>query len=309
MVLTITTNPMLDKTLFLPKFEIGNIYRSTKVEDVAGGKGINVSLQLTELGVENIATGFLGGEIGLQIKHILDNDNIKNDFVWVKGNTRIGFTVLDESNLVQTSVFEPNHKVSEDEKNKLSEKVNKYSSLCNYIAISGSVPDKSISGIYYDMINLIKNNNENAKIFFDSYGEEFKIGINAKPFFVKQNKKEAELFFNKPLIDEKDFLQALDSYIDIHFAILTNGVNYSYIKYENDFYRVKPPKVNVINPIGSGDTITAGLIYGFIKNYDFIDIIRFAFAAAASNASKWVIARNKYEDICSYMPLIILEKL
>lgn len=309
MVLTITTNPMLDKTIYLPDFSVGKIFRSEKVEDVPGGKGINISLQLSKFGIDNIAIGFLGGEIGSQIKRLLDKDNIINDFVWVKGNTRIGFTVLNESNLEQTSVFEPNHRVSEKEKNDLIEKAVKYSTKCSIVAISGSVPDKAISNIYKEIIQNIKSINSSLKVFFDSYGDEFKQGLISKPYFVKQNKKEAETFLNKKLNTEKDFISALDSYNGIPFVIITNGADNSYLKFENVYYRVIPPSVKVINPIGSGDTLTAGLIYGFLKNYDFVETLKFGFASAAANASKWEIAKNSIEEVKKYINSVIVNKI
>ncbi len=309
MVTTVTTNPMLDKTLYLPEFSIGKIFRSEKVENVAGGKGINVSLQLSMLGVENISTGFLGGEIGKQIKNLLNKDNIKNDFIWVNGNTRIGFTVLNESNMQQTSVFEPNQKITAVESEVLIEKCIDLADGSDYFAIAGSVPDKTISGIYKEIITGIKNANNSAKIFFDAYGLEFSEGVIAKPFCVKQNKKECEAFLNRKIESENDFISALSDYKGIDFAIITNGGGYSYIKYKNEYFRVLPPEVELVNPIGCGDTMTAGFIYGFINNYGIIDDIKFAFAASAANASKWVIAKNKMSEIEVFIDKVVVEKL
>lgn len=309
MVTTITTNPMLDKTLYLPKFETGKIFRSSKVEDVAGGKGINVSLQLKELGIESVATGFLAGDIGNQIKGLLDKDDIKNDFVFTKGNTRIGFTVLDESNMEQTSVFEPNHKVDNLERKALIDKCVAHAGKSDFCAVSGSVPDSSISDIYREIISAVREANSSVKVFFDSYGPEFFEGIKSKPFCVKQNKKECEDFLNVKLKSESDFLSALKGYDEVEFIIITNGDNYSFVRYGDSYFRVLPPKIDVVNPIGCGDTMTAGLIYAFIKNYDITDVIKFGYASAAANAERWVIAKNKLIDIEKYINKVEVTKI
>ena len=307
MVTTVTTNAMLDKTLYLPSLELGKIFRSQKVENVVGGKGINISLQLTELQIENIALGFIGGEVGKQIKSMLDKDKIKNDFTWVKDNTRIGFTIL-ENNFQQTSIFEPNHEISDNKKTELINNCIKYATTSSTFAIAGSVPNKEISDIYKLIIDGVKDINPKCKIFLDSYGEEFKKGIKAKPFCVKQNKKEAEIFANYLIKNEDDYLAILNLY-DVELAIITNGPDYTYIKYKNSYYRVTPLRIKVINPIGCGDVISALLIYGFEKEKSFTDTIKYGFAAAASNAEKWVTAKNSLVDIERYVDKIIVEPL
>ena len=307
MVITVTTNVMLDKTVYLPNFELGKIFRSQKVENVVGGKGINISLQLTELQTENIALGFLGGEVGKQIKSMLDIDKIKNDFVWVEGNTRIGFTIL-EDNFQQTSIFEPNHKISDDKKIELVKKCTEYATTSSTFAIAGSVPNKEISDIYKLIIDGVKNINPNCKIFLDSYGKEFKEGIKAKPFCVKQNKKESEIFANCLIKNENDYIAVLNLY-DVELAIITNGPYYAYIKYKNNYYRVTPLPIKIINPIGCGDVMNALFIYCFEKEKSFINTIKYGFAAAASNAEKWTIAKNSLIDIERYVDKIIVEPL
>jgi 1-phosphofructokinase family hexose kinase len=307
MVTTVTANAMLDKTLYLSNFELGKIFRSQKVKNVAGGKGINISLQLSELQTDNIALGFLGGEVGKQIKNLLDKDKIKNDFIWVEDNTRIGFTIL-EDNLQQTSIFEPNHKISENKKIDLINKCIEYAKTSSIFAISGSVPNKEISDIYKLIIDNVKKTNSNCKVFLDSYGDEFKEGIKAKPFSAKQNKKEAELFASRSIKNEDDYLNILDLY-DVEFAVITNGLYYAYVKYRNKYYRVSPLAVKVINPIGCGDVMSALFIYCFEKEKNFMDTIKYGFAAAASKAEKWIVAQNSLNGIEKYIDKIIVEQI
>jgi 1-phosphofructokinase family hexose kinase len=306
MVTTVTTNPMLDKTLYLKDFSPGKIWRSNKIENVAGGKGINVSFQLKQLGIESIATGFLGGETGMIIKKLVDKEKIDNDFVFINDTTRIGFTVLNEQNLEQTSVFEPGHKVTREEIRKLISKVENLSKKNEWLVFSGSVPQPNLKNIYKDIAREVLITNPNIKITLDSYGDEFIAGLNSKPFIAKQNKSEFEKTFNLQLNNENDFIDALSRFLGKNsvMALITNGDKPAYFHYDKKCYKAFPPKINVINPIGSGDCMLAGLIYAFRKNYDLIDIIKFSLAAAAANASKWEIAKCKLKEIKSFIKSI-----
>jgi 1-phosphofructokinase family hexose kinase len=303
MIVTVTTNPMLDKTIYLDDFSTGKIWRSNKVENVAGGKGINVSFQLKHLGIESIATGFLGGETGKHIKRLVDLQGVKNDFTLIKDSTRIGFTVLNEQNLEQTSVFEPGHKVTRIEIQDLISKIIKHVKKSKWLVFSGSVPHSNLKNIFKDIALQVIKNNPGIRIALDSYGEEFVAGLKIKPFIAKQNKNEFEKTFNLQLNSEQEYIDALSRFLGRHsdMALITNGDKFAYYYYDKSCYKVIPPKIKVINPIGSGDCMLAGLIYGFLNNLDIIDTIKYSIAAAAVNASKWEIARCSIREIKSLM--------
>jgi tagatose 6-phosphate kinase len=270
---------------------------------VAGGKGINVSFQLKNLGIPTIASGFLGGEVGRIIKSLIDREKVKNDFIFIKDTTRIGFTVLNEQNLEQTSVFEPGHKVTKIEIQNLIKKIATLSKKSDWLVLSGSVPHRNLTNIYRDLIKKARTMNPNIKIALDSYGDEFVSGLKMKPFLVKQNKNEYEKTFHKQLNDESDYLEALNyfSTTKTSIAVITNNDNPVYFYYDNKYYKAFPPRIKIINPIGSGDCLLAGIIYGFLKNFEPIDIIKFSMAAAVANAKKWEIAKCNVREIKSIL--------
>lgn len=121
MVTTITLNPMLDKTVHIDRFVRGAIHRATALENVAGGKGINVARQLKVLGIPSVATGFLGGKVGLTVAELLQQEGIEHEFVQADVPTREGVTYL-ESDGTATAVFEPAHTIPVERVHELSKK-------------------------------------------------------------------------------------------------------------------------------------------------------------------------------------------
>ena len=118
MITTVTLNPMLDKTVYVDTIRRGEVQRASKIETVVGGKGVNVSRQLRRLGMQNVATGFVGGEVGTLIERLLDEEGIAHDFVRIAGMTREGVTYR-ESDGTATAIFEPSHKVTRRETEQL----------------------------------------------------------------------------------------------------------------------------------------------------------------------------------------------
>ena len=120
MITTVTLNPMLDKTVAVDSLRRGAVSRASGVSTIVGGKGVNVSRQLSRLGEETVATGFIGGEIGSILERLLDGEKIPHRFIRIAGMTREGVTYLEPEGTM-TSVFEPPHSVTLAEAGRLLE--------------------------------------------------------------------------------------------------------------------------------------------------------------------------------------------
>ncbi|MCX8011377.1 MAG: 1-phosphofructokinase family hexose kinase, partial [Ignavibacteria bacterium] len=281
MILTITLNPLLEKVLYFNQVKLGEVNRAYKVKLNAGGKGINVSRQLNMFKLDNLATGFLGGENGKRLKHILHQENIKNSFVQIKSETREGIVIrTDSSN--DTSFFDPNPIIEKGEIKEFIEKSLKFITNSEMVIFSGSQPN-DVDNTYCKEIftTLINFANENDKIvILDIYGKNLNEILKAEPLIVHFNKSEAEDSFSVRLNDKNSILKFLQKIYEqgIKIFILTDGENTFYAINQGFIYEVTPIKVHTINSTGSGDAFMAGLIYGFHKNLPFEDIIRFATA-------------------------------
>lgn len=308
MILIVTPNPCIDKTIYIDKNKLGKIIRARKVNIIAGGKGNNVARVLKNLGVENLSLNFLGGYYGKIIEECLKKDGISYSPVWIKSSSRTVVTIL-EDNLRQTAFVEPGPQVSDVEKEEmikmLGRVIDEKGSEIKLIILSGSIPDHNCNDIYKIMIRIAKE--RKIRCILDSRGEALRIGTEAKPFLIKPNIRELEDILKIKLstedIENKNklarYILELNKYAEI--VILTMGNKGSLVSDGKKIYRAIPPQIKVINPIGSGDSFIAGFAYGIYKDMDLLNCIRIANAAGTANASMWDAASCTKDQVMQFV--------
>lgn len=296
MITTVTLNPMLDKTVHVDAVRPGKIVRASRVESVVGGKGINVSRQLRHLGVSTLATGFVGGEIGMLLVRLLDGEKIPHNFVRVEGMTREGVTYRDPNN-VQTAVFEPPHHVTADEAAAIVRHCRMLVGRSSWIVCSGSSPSPEADNVFHEVISIARE--AGIPSVLDSYGNAFRLALPAMPMLVKPNREEYEQTFGARLKDDDDFRSALETLLKtgITYCLITAGAAPFYAATREGMWKVSPPAVKMVNATGSGDSMIAGLLLGLTRGWDFERCLRFGAAAGAANASVWGVAMSSRERI------------
>jgi 1-phosphofructokinase family hexose kinase len=309
MVTTVTLNPMLDKTIYLDRIRLGKITRATKREIVPGGKGINVARQLARFGVEAVATGFMGGEIGAIVERLLDEEKLNHDFVRTSDGIREGLTFFEESTQRITGIFEPSQRVSPAEENLLKRKCESLFPKSEWAVFSGSTPTAELDNFYREMIPIAKT--AACKVVLDSYGAAFKAGLEAMPFMVKPNLREYELSFGVRLNSQRDILKQLERLEDsgVSLTVLTDTEKPFYASYEGQRWRITPPSVKTVNPTGSGDSFVAATIYGFLQKWEIERTLRFATAAGAVNASRWAVVNVLLSEAEELSPKVRLRAI
>jgi tagatose 6-phosphate kinase len=308
MITTVTLNTMLDKTVYVDKMEKGRIQRARRVEMVAGGKGINVSRQLTLLGCDTIATGFFGGAIGKMIAALMTDENIRHDFVEIDSMTREGVTYREDDGTV-TSVFEPSHEISKSGANKLITKCVDLAGQSSWISFNGSSPHRNADALYREVMESIDR--YHVRTVLDTYGEPLRLAIDGKPYLFKPNKQEFEKTFDTKLDSEKMYRNALEDCLKrgIFCTILTHGHHPAYVGTPDGHWVIKPPEIQTVNPTGSGDALIAGFIYALEKNQSFEESIATAVAAGAANAQKWSVANSTLIEINDLVDRVTIRKL
>jgi 1-phosphofructokinase family hexose kinase len=296
MITTITLNPMLDKTIYVDRVERGRIHRASKMEMVAGGKGINVSRQLKRLGIKTVATGFLGGEVGSIVSRLLKEESIEQDFVRTEAATREGLTYLEPDG-TWTAVFEPSLRVEPGAILELNKKIDDLASKSNWIVCGGSSPGTEADEVFYEAIVLAHRNGISSVL--DSYGRAFELGLKAQPTLVKPNKREFEMTFHESVVTEMDHVWAVQFLLEqgARCSILTDGGNTFYAGIQGHLWKVTPPPTKVVNATGSGDALVVGILYGFHQGWKFERCLTFGAAAGAANASVWMVAGSTLEEI------------
>ena len=185
MIYTVTLNPALDKTVRVLQFAIDQVNRAKALQLDPGGKGINVSKVLHQLGQPNLAMGFLGGETGDSIARRLTALGIQHDFVRISGETRTNLKLFDLSNQKITEINEHGCPVDAKDLASFVQKFNQLLPTCEIVVLSGSTPPGIPDNFYYECIEDAKK--AGKKVILDADGEAFRLGLKAIPYAVKPN--------------------------------------------------------------------------------------------------------------------------
>ena len=281
MSITVTMNPAIDKTVEIPLLRAGGLNRIQKVEYDAGGKGINVSKTIRELGGESIAAGFLGRNAGRIIQHVLDEKQIRHDFVWVKGETRTNTKVMEQSGAV-TELNEPGPVISESDLNALMKKLEQYAGEDALFVLAGSVPTGVDKEIYGKIIRMVHE--KGAKVLLDADGELFQYALEAGPDMIKPNRTELEEYAGvECAASEEELLEMALNLKEkgIDTVVVSMGRDGAMLVREN--YRVQCPALSVKahSTVGAGDAMVAALAYAWERKLDDEETIRLCMAASA----------------------------
>ncbi|MCJ0587152.1 tagatose-6-phosphate kinase [Enterococcus cecorum] len=260
MILTITLNPSVDIAYQLDTFHLDTVNRVEKVQKTAGGKGLNVTRVLKQVGEDVIATGFIGGEIGSYVKKQLTRNDIKNSFVEIRNETRNCIAVLHDGQ--QTEILEQGPTIQEHEALNFIEHLEIILNNVEVVVISGSLPKGLASNYYVEIVELCKQCD--VAVVLDCSGEALKKVLESqqKPTVIKPNTEELSQLIGKNITDDIQELKSVLSgqlFQGIEWIVVSLGAKGAFAKHNDKFYRVKIPKINVVNPVGSGDSTVAGI--------------------------------------------------
>jgi tagatose 6-phosphate kinase len=307
MIITVTLNPMLDKTVSVDRVRRGAVSRASSVSMVVGGKGVNVSRQLRLLGEETIATGFVGGEIGSLIERLLDAEGIRHLFVHTGGMTREGVTYLEADGTL-TSVFEPPAVVTPAEAGRLLAECRALAGKTDWVVCSGSSPSGAADDLFRSLVAHCRS--AHIPVALDSYGTSLALGLESVPDFVKPNREEYEQTFGKSLEGDSAMAAAARRFVDrgVRYALITDGARPFAAADSGGAWIVTPPAVNVLDPTGSGDSMVAGILHGLRQSWPFEECLRFGAASGAANAGSREVAHSSREAIEALLSGVVVKR-
>jgi 6-phosphofructokinase 2 len=282
MIATLTLNPSLDRTVTVEELVMDEANRWTSLRRDPGGKGINVSRVIHELGGETIAYGFIGGIDGETLKHLLQQHGVPFDFTPIKGEIRSNFIIADLASCHQTRIDAPGPHIMRHELQKLVQKVKHISPKPDYLVFAGSVPPAVPADIYRQLIEAAKHNG--IKTVLDSDNKWLKEGIKAKPNVIKPNVHEAEELLDKHLRSETAIVKALKLLVDsgIEVAVISRGKEGLIAANGEKVVKAIPPQVEVRSTVGAGDSTIAGLVLKLNEGLDIDEACRWAIAAGTA---------------------------
>ncbi|EGC27607.1 1-phosphofructokinase [Streptococcus sanguinis] len=290
MIYTVTLNPSIDYIVRLDKVFIGSVNRMDSDDKFAGGKGINVSRVLKRLGIENTATGFIGGFTGKFITDTLEEEGICSHFVEVEQDTRINVKIKADA---ETEINGPGPEISSQ---KLEELEKFLSSLTSEdtVVFAGSSPKNLGNVVYKELIGLTRKTG--AQVVCDFEGQTLLDSLEFEPLLVKPNNHELGDIFGVKL----ESLDQIESYAR---QILDKGAQHVIISMAGDgallvtsdgAYFAKPIKGNVKNSVGAGDSMVAGFTGEFVRSGDVIQAFKWGVACGTATTFSDDLATADY---------------
>jgi 1-phosphofructokinase family hexose kinase len=297
-IVTVTMNAALDRSLTVPTFQLGHRHRASDVMTLAGGKGINVARALKRLEVPVVATGLAGGRTGTRIVEELTAEAILNDFVRIREESRTSTHVVDPTSGVQTEINEWGPKVSEAELGILMDKVRYLARGAEAVVLAGSLPRGVDDGFYGEVVREMSKRGVNVAL--DTDGEPLRRGVEAEPWLVSPNQHEAEQLVGQELQDDDDFLWALGAIAEmgarnVHITVETGC--YALLREERSVrrYRAIVPQLEPVSVIGAGDALLAQWLASRVEALPADECLRLA--AAAGAASVLEVGAGRFDPV------------
>jgi tagatose 6-phosphate kinase len=282
MIITVTMNPSVDIRFTVKEFKRGGVFRSMDDKQTAGGKGLNVTRVLAQLGAPVLATGLLAGNNGDFIKAELESKGIEHSFVRIPGNTRTCIAILEDDG--QTEVLGRGPDISSEDLESFFSEFQRLLAKAKVVTMSGSLPPGAPVHTYRRLIEMAKENG--ATVILDTSGAPLMEGIKAKPFAIKPNLSELEFLIGRRLVSDEDLAQAMGAAVELGVknVLVSLGAKGALALVQDQFYRVSVPKITAVNPVGSGDATVAGLAWGVYQGMELQTTLALAMACGVSNA-------------------------
>lgn len=304
MVLTVTLNPALDKTLYIENLKEGELNRVKASRIHPGGKGINVSKALSSYGLEQVATGIAGGMNGRKLLSLLEHYDFPSEFLTVSGETRVNIKIRDLKKGLVTEINEPGPVISEVEAEKFLNLLKKYLKKCNLMVLSGSLPAGLPYDFYARCIRLASD--MNVLCVLDADGEALRAGCTAKPFAIKPNIEEFERLTGRSFSDYseiRDEIKVLRRN-GIQLVTVSLGKEGSIVSYRDEIYHAYPLPVEVKSTVGSGDAMVAAMVYCILNGCSTVEMARITSAAGSltaalegSDMAEWKSIQDEYGKV------------
>ena len=302
MIYTITFNPAVDLVIQVPNCQLGALNRSKGEDYVAGGKGINMSIVLKRLGVDNVATGFLGGFSGKYIEEFLEKEGITPQFISVEGTTRINVKVKGE---VETEINAAGPNVG----------VEKFQQLMNYfkdvlkegdiVFLAGNAAPGLDESSYVEIAKLCHA--RGVKLVLDTTKESLLACLPYQPFMIKPNQQELEELFGVSIQTQDEIVHyalQLQKTGARNVLVSCGGDGAFLVSETGQVFTSNIPKGTLVNSVGAGDSMLAGFMAKFIETNDFRKSLKQGAASGSATAfSVGIATRELIEELMPHIEI------
>jgi 1-phosphofructokinase family hexose kinase len=312
-ILTVTLNAAVDRTVAVPNFQLGRRHRAVESRTVAGGKGINVARALKLLGRPVIATGFVGGPTGARVMEQLRTESVLTDFTPIAAETRINLAVIDPTSGEQTEINERGPAVSPEEVEELFERISYLASGVKICVLAGSLPPGAGDDVYARLIGDLSR--RGVPVVLDAEGEAMLAGVRAGASMVTPNEREAEELVGQEFADASDLAQGLRELVRIGAseAAITRPEGCMAVvgeAAERRLLEVHTEPLEPVSTVGSGDAFLAGYVAARCEGRSAEECLAYGVACGAESTQHFgagTVDRNQVERLLGEVAVRDLE--
>jgi len=303
MIYTVTFNPSIDYVINVENFQPGAVNRVLSENKYPGGKGINVSRVLNNLGIKNKALGFIGGFTGEFIKNSLEGEGVDTDFIELNDDTRINVKLKSNE---ETEINGSGPNVDEASLNKLFNKINSLNSD-DFLVLAGNVQSSLPRNIY----SLIQEKclDKEVKIVVDTTGEALTLTLKYRPFLIKPNNHELGEIFNVEINTKEEIIHYAQKLREMgaENVVISMAGEGALLICSEGIYHASAPKGTVKNSVGAGDSLIAGFIARYSQTSDVIESLKWG--ATSGSATAFSMDLCKKEAVENLLPEVNISKL
>lgn len=309
MIFTVTLNPAVDRELTVDEIVFDSVLRASQWRVDCGGKGFNVARMLKSLGVASIALGFAAGKTGELLRDKLEELGIETDFVWVDGDTRTNVSIVSEDNGRYVKVNEPGPTISGADLSLLVEKVRERVQPGDLWVLAGSLPPGVPDIFYSEMIDIIQTGG--AQVFLDTSSGALGKSCTASPLLVKPNDAEAHELTGLPVNTIQEIAIAGQAIRKMGPAnvVISLGKEGALLANGRGTWKAQSPTISERNPIGAGDSMVAGIVWGLSEGKDMSEALSRGIACGAATASQSGTTVGTLSQVEELLHKVQLEKL
>jgi 1-phosphofructokinase family hexose kinase len=283
MILCITPNPAIDRTIIVPSLVLGSVNRAERSIVAAGGKGLNVARTIRILGGESLCMGFAGGHTGRLLADLSQNVGLHSSWTWINSETRT-CTILVSRHDDATVINEPGMLVSKSDWKRLQQDVRKHVSSAGLVCVSGSLPPDTSAGDLQGLLSMLVDTAK--QVWVDTSGPGLVAALTVPGICIKVNGDE----ISKPLgFEVKDVPSAKRALTKLGergmtACVITLGVAGALLSTKEGRWHAYGPRVRVVSTVGSGDSFLGGLLSALDAGKDWPEALLDAVAAGTANA-------------------------
>lgn len=310
-IATITLNPAFDLVGRISRIEIGEVNTVETLGLYPAGKGINVAKVLADLGTKLSVSGFLGEENQGDFVNTFAQNGLTDEFYRIKGKTRINVKITEtEADVTDLNFL--GFEISETDWEKFSEQTSKWGSRFDLVAVCGSLP-RGVSPEKFSLW-LESLHNQGLKVVLDTSNAALTAGLKSHPWLIKPNLRELETLVGQSLNSQEEIITAAEQLRSkgIENVIISMGEKGSLWLNSEGVLQAKPPRCeNIVSTVGAGDSMVAGLIYGFTQGFSKEKTLRFASATSAlavSQSNVGVSDRTALDEIIEKTEISVISE-